>query len=191
VIVHEQAQRQSGCGRRIRLMFQDEGRFGRINSPRRCWAPEGLRPEVQVQVVREYVYAYAAISPHDGVMDSLILPVVNTEAMSIFLEEVAARHSEEYIVMVMDQASWHKANALRIPENMSLVWQPPYSPQCNPVEHIWEEIREKWFPNLVFKNLDGVVDTLAGALATLENDWVRTQSITGFDWIVSLSLKAT
>jgi hypothetical protein len=101
------------------------------------------------------------------------------------------RGDVDYIVMVMDQASWHKANALRIPENMSLVWQPPYSPQCNPVEHIWEEIREKWFPNLVFKNLDGVVDTLAGALATLENDWVRTQSITGFDWIVSLSLKAT
>lgn len=172
-------------------MFQDEGRFGRINPPRRCWAPQGLRPEVPVQMVREYTYAYAAVCPHDGVMDSLILPVVNAVAMTIFLEEVAVRHQDEFIIMVMDQASWHKSNDVKIPENMRLVWQPPYSPQCNPVEHIWEEIREKWFPNLVFKSLEAVENTLAKALVALENDTDRTQSITGFDWIVSFPLSAT
>ena len=172
-------------------MFQDEGRFGRINPSRRCWAPGGLRPEVQVQIVREYTYAYAAVCPHDGVMDSLILPVVNTEAMSIFLKEVATRHQDEFIIMVMDQASWHKSNDLIVPENMRLLWQPPYSPQCNPVEHLWEEIREKWFPNLVFNSLEAVENTLAKALRTLENDLGRTQSITGFDWIVNITLIAT
>ena len=172
-------------------MFQDEGRFGRINPPRRCWAPAKLRPEVRVQIVREYIYAYAAVCPHDGVMDSLILPVVNAEAMSIFLEEVASRHPDEFIIMVMDQAGWHKSKDVRIPENMRLVWQPPYSPQCNPVEHIWDEIREKWFPNLVFKSIEDVENTLVQALVVLENDRDRTQSITGFDWIVSIPLIAT
>ena len=172
-------------------MFQDERRFGRINESRRCWTPRGSRPDVPVQIVREYTYAYVAVSLHDGVMDSLILPEVNAEAMSIFLEEVAMRHPDEFILMVMDQAGWHKAKELVIPENIRLIWQPPYSPQCNPVENIWGEIREKWFMNLVFKSLQAVEDTLADALVTLENDNGKTKSISGFEWIISMSLNAT
>jgi len=85
-------------------MFQDEGRFGRINDPRRCWAPPGVRPQVGAQLVREYSYAFAAVSPQDGTLDSLILPEVNTETMSIFLAEVAARHPQDFILMVLDGA---------------------------------------------------------------------------------------
>jgi len=172
-------------------MFQDEGRFGRINEPRRCWAPQGVRPEVRVQLVREYTFAYVAVSPHDGVMDSLILPEVNAPTMSIFLAEVAHRHPDEFILMVMDQAGWHRAKELDIPQNMGLIWLPPYSPQCNPVENIWDEIREKWFPNLVFDSLDAVEDTLVAALVTLENDHSRIKKLTSFKWIVSVSLIAT
>jgi transposase len=172
-------------------MFQDEGRFGRINDPRRCWAPKGIRPDVPVQIVREYTYAFAAVSPHDGTLDSLILPETNAKAMSIFLAEVSARHKDEFIIMVMDQAGWHRSHELIVPENIRLIWQPPYSPQCNPVENLWDEIREKWFPNLVFQSLEAVEDTLVEALITLENDKNRTQSITGFDWIISISLNAT
>ena len=172
-------------------MFQDEGRFGRINEPRRCWAPKGMRPDVHLQFVRQYTYAYAAVSPHDGIMDSLILPEVNAEAMSIFLAEVAKRHPDEFILMVMDQAAWHKAHDLVIPDNICLIWQPPYSPQCNPVENLWDEIREKWFPNLVFKSMEAVENTLVKALVTLENDHDRTQHIAGFDWIVRILLNAT
>ena len=189
-IVREEVEGQIQNGRPVRLMFQDEGRFGRINEPRRCWAPTGIRPDVHVQFVREYTYAYVAVSPHDGVMDSLILPVVNAEAMSIFLDEVAKRHPDEFIVMVMDQAGWHKAKDLVIPETICLIWQPPYSPQCNPAENIWDEIREKWFPNLVFKSMQAVKDTLVEALVTLEADHERTQSIAGFDWIVNIRLNA-
>ena len=172
-------------------MFQDEARFGRINDPRRCWAPEGLRPDVPAQLVREFIYAYTAVSPHDGTMDSLILPEVNTEAMSIFLAEVARRHPDEFILMFLDGAGWHKANALKVPQNMVLRFLPPYSPQLNPVEHIWEEIREKWFQNLVFDSLDAVEDRLVTALVSLERDPQRVFSIAGFDWIISSSMNAT
>jgi transposase len=123
-------------------------------------------------------------------MDSLILPEVNAEAMSIFLAEVSKRHSDEFMLMVMDQAAWHKANDLEIPKNIRLIWQPPYSPQCNPVENIWDEIREKWFPNRVFKSMQAVEDTLVKALVALENDNERTQSIAGFKWIISILLNA-
>jgi hypothetical protein len=70
-------------------MFEDEARFGRISNPRNCWAPKGTRPVAPLQFVREYTYAYAAVSPYDGVLDSLMLPDVNAESMSIFLSKVA------------------------------------------------------------------------------------------------------
>jgi hypothetical protein len=80
-------------------MFEDEARFGRISDPRRCWAPAGVRPEVNTQIVREYEYAFAAVSPHDGTLDTLVLPSVNAEAMSVFLAEVSQRHAHEFLLM--------------------------------------------------------------------------------------------
>ncbi len=113
-------------------MFQDEGRFGLLGSPRRCWAPHGTRPVVRARLERKYIYAFSAASPHDGVLDSLVLPWVSAETMSLFLSEVAQRHAEEFIVMVMDQAGWHIAGDLAVPQNMRLIFLPPYSPELNP-----------------------------------------------------------
>jgi transposase len=169
-IVEQEVVRQGEIGRQFRLMFQDEARFGRINDPGRCWAPKGVRPEVGMQIVREYTYAFGAVSPQDGTLDSLVLPVVTAEAMSIFLEEVARRHPEEFILMFLDGAGWHRANDLAVPENMRLEALPPYSPQLNPVEHIWDEIREKWFTNEVFNSLDAVEDRLVEALVALGSE---------------------
>lgn len=166
-------------------MFQDEGRFGRISNPRRCWAPPGVRPHVPCQIVREYTYAFAAVSPKDGTLDSLILPEVSTETMSLFLREVAQRHPEEFILMFMDRAGWHVSNDLFIPSNMALAYLPPYSPELNPAEPLWDEIREKAFPNLVFKSLNGVEDTLEHALADLEKDPDLVKRLCGYAWIIS------
>ncbi len=93
--------------------------------------------------------------------------------------------------MVLDGAGWHRAKDLQIPHNMRLIPLPPYSPQLNPVEHLWEDIREKRFPNLVFDSLQAVEDRLVEALATLENDPERVSRIAGFDWIISIPMKAT
>jgi hypothetical protein len=171
-------------------MFQDEARFGRISDPRRCWAPAGVRPAVNTQIVREYEYAFAALSPHDGVLDTLVLPGVHAEAMSMFLAEVAQRHSDEFILMVLDGAGWHKAKRLQVPANMKLIPLPSWSPQLNPVEHLWDEVREKWFSNQVFASLQAVEDRLVTALQTLEEDRRRVASLSGFDWIISMPLNA-
>ena len=176
---------------KIRVMFQDEGRFGRINDPRRCWAPPGIRPSIGKQIIREFTYVYAVVSPTDGVLDSLVLPEVSAEAMSIFLQEVSLRHLDESIIIFLDGAGWHKAKDLKIPDNIKLSKLPLYSPELNPTEHIWEEIREKWFENKVFLSIDAVVDTLEQALHTLENDNERVQSLSGFDWVISGILNAT
>ena len=169
-------------------MFQDEARFGLISEPRRVWAPPGIRPEVPVQIVRQYSYAYAAVSPHDGVLDSLVLPDVNAERMSLFLAAVAQRHADEFIVMVLDGAGWHTAGDLTVPERMRLQPLPPWSPQLNPVEHLWEEVREKWMGNYLFANLQAVERQLVRGLISLERNRRQVASLTGFRWIRRIPL---
>ncbi len=189
-LVRQEVGRQAKQGRSVRLMFQDEGRFSLLGKPRRCWAPAGVRPVVGARLLRKFSYAFAAVSPHDGVMDSLILPWVNASTMSMFLATVSQRHPDEYIVMVMDQAGWHIAHELEVPKNMRLVLLPPYSPEINPVEHIWDALRENCIGNTVFASLDAADKALSKGLRSLESDPERMQSLTGFEWITSISLKA-
>ena len=175
----------------MRLMFQDEGRFGLLGTSRRCWAPRGTRPLVGARLERKYLYAFSAVSPHDGVLDSLVLPWVSAQTMSLFLAEVAQRHADEFVLIVMDQAGWHLARELVVPGNLRLLFLPPYSPELNPAEHLWEALREDCFANHVFADLNAVECALTKGLCALEADPQRTQSMTGFGWITSISLNAT
>ena len=102
-------------------MFQDEARFGRMNTPKACWAPKPLRPIVSKQMVREYTYVFGAVSPSDGLHDNLILPRANTEATSLFLREISRRYPNEHVLMFMDQAGWHKSKGLKIPTNIAIL----------------------------------------------------------------------
>jgi len=163
-------------------MFQDEGRFGLLSRPARCWAPKGIRPIVKNRLVREYTYAFAAISPHDGVMDSLILPWVNAETMSLFLAIVAERHLDEFIVMALDGAGWHIAEDLVVPHNMKLVFLPPYSPELNPVEHLWDHLREKHFSNFLFSSMSVLTNELCRALHQTELNPIMLKSMCGFGY---------
>jgi hypothetical protein len=169
----------------IRLMFQDEARFGRISDVRRSWCPKPHRPICQAMVTQEYTYAYAAVSVAEGKIDTLILPYVNTVCMQIFLDEVAARYSKERIIMVTDGAGWHRAEALKIPENIRLLKLPPYSPELNPVEHIWDDLREKSFHNRVFKSIEALEQHLSTSLREMELDDQRVHSIVAWPWIIS------
>jgi hypothetical protein len=85
-------------------MFEDEARFGRMSRPFTGWAPLGTRPEVKTQLGREYDYAFGAVAPLTGRMDSLVWPCGDTEMMRIFLVEVSQRHLDRHVLMFMDQA---------------------------------------------------------------------------------------
>jgi len=166
-------------------MFQDEARFGRISDVRRCWCPKPLRPMVRAMVTQEYTYAYAAVCPADGRMDSLILPHVNGRCMQLFIDELAARYRNERIILILDGAGWHKSSEIRLPDNLRLLSLPPYAPELNPVEHIWDDLREKHFHNRVFDSLDALEDHLVTALLAYENNARRVASITGWQWIIN------
>ena len=178
------------AGRRVRLMFQDEARFGRMVRPKRCWAPAPLRPVIRNGYERQFVYVYGAVSPLEGELDWKLCREMNTLRMGEFLSQVSQAHSAELIVMVLDGASSHKAKDLVIPENMRLLALPPYAPELNPQEHIWDELREKEFPNRVFNHLDAVVTQLEHGLPRLAADSEGLNSLTAWPWIISLILNA-
>jgi transposase len=124
-----------------------------------------VRPLVKAQHVREYLYAFAAICPHDGQMSSFITDHVNAHTMSLHLQQVADEYPDEDI-------------------NMTIRLLPPYSPELNPVEHLWDEIREKYFANRCFDSLDAVADMLLKALRDLHHNKGLIKSMSAFPWIV-------
>jgi hypothetical protein len=169
-------------------MAQDEGCFGRISQPTRGFAPPGIRPHAPCQMVREYVYVYAAVAPALGEMTSLILPSADTAMMNLFLAHVSQTFSKFFIVMQVDGAGWHHSDELVVPSNIRLIAQPPYSPQVNPVEHVWDDLREKHFGNRALPSLDALIEVLCQGLNELADDPARLRSLTGFPHIINVTL---
>ena len=176
--------------RPIRLMFQDEARFGRMARIRRCWAPAPLRPVVCNGYERQFTYVYGGVSPLQGQLDWSLSEKMDTSQMVAFLSQVSQAHPQEFIIMVLDGASSHRAKELIVPENVRLIRLPGYSPELNPQEHIWDEVREKAFPNLVLDQMALVVERLKQGMDALAADTQRVRGITAWPWIVSLNLKA-
>lgn len=172
----------------VKLLFQDEARFGRIQDPRRCWAPTRLRPYVNYQIIREFIYALAAVSPQKGELTSLVMPWIDSVTMSIFLAHVAHTYPDNFLIMLLDKAGWHNAKNLKVPERMKLIFLPPYSPQLNPVEHIWDHLRENYFSNKTFNSLDEVENVLCKGLNDLFNSPETVRSLTNFNWFNTLCL---
>jgi len=166
-------------------MFADEARFGRMNRPRPCWAPPGVRPEVASQLVREYIYLYGAVCPVDGACAFLILPTADTECFQIFLDTLAKKFSRWHILLILDGAGNHKCDDLVIPTNVTLGFLPPYSPELNPQEHVWEEIREKIFKNYAAKSMREVSDKLVKAALYIERNPKMVKSMTSFPYIMN------
>jgi len=169
---------------KVRLMFQDEAGFGRINKPKYCWCFPDFRPTVPCRHIREYRYTYGAVEPMTGESFFLVLPYSNTECMNLFLRELSLVYPEDRIILVCDMASWHRSKTLLIPSNIRLFFLPPATPEMNPIEQIWKEIRNRGFKNEVFPTLEKVVDRLCVTIDSLTHETVR--SITGRKWILSM-----
>jgi len=142
-----------------------------------------MRPKAPRQIVRAFVYVYSAVCMALGKMTSLILPYANTEMMNLFLQEVAEDFKDFFVVRLIDQAGCHTAKKLKILENIRLLPQPSHGPELNPVEHIWEDLREKAMPNRAFKSLDQLEGALCHRLRELENDPEMVRSMTNFPFL--------
>jgi len=134
--------------------------------------------------IREYRYQYDAISPADGKLFTLVLPYTNTACVNVFLKELSRAYPNDYILLIVDNAAWHSSGALQIPENILLYPLLPYTPELNPIEMLWDEIREKGFRNEVFVSLEKVVDRLCDCVRSLMNNVARIASITHRTWFM-------
>lgn len=134
--------------------------------------------------MREYFYVFAAVCPKIGEITALILPECNTEMMNMFLKEVSRVYRNNEVIMQVDGAGWHTTKNLNIPCNIHLVQQPPYSPEVNPVEHVWDDIREKEFNNEIFDTLDEAMDSAESGIIRLKTNQKYLSSLTGFNHLM-------
>lgn len=166
----------SAHGRALRVYFMDEARFGQQGTTTRVWAPRGSRPTAVKQTRYEWVYLYAAVEPATGHSVALQAPHVDTSTMSVFLRMVSQDlGAGDHAVLIMDQAGWHKARALVVPDNITILYLPPYSPELNPVENLWGYLRSHYLSNRVFDGYDHLLTAGAEAWQSLTPE--RLQSV--------------
>ncbi len=150
---------QKAQGKDIEIWFQDEARIGQKNKITRRWAKRGTRPSAPHDQRTRSVYIFGAICPKEGKGAGLVLPRCNTQAMTLHLAEVSkAVKPTAHGVVLLDQAGWHGSKDLEVPENITLLPLPPRSPELNPVENIWQFIRDNWLSNRVFTSYDDILD---------------------------------
>lgn len=162
----------------------DEAGFGRISEPSYCWCPIDTRPIVPCHRVREYVYAYGAVDPIDGEKFFIIAPKCNTDWTNEFLRLLSEQFKDDYILLCWDNAGWHKSKSLIIPDNIYVYYLLTYTPEANPIEPLWKEIRKDGFKNTLFNTIGDVVDKLSNSLMAITKEVV--QSVCGWDWVNSM-----
>jgi hypothetical protein len=110
-----------------KVFFFDEARFGTHSKIGHGWFKRGIRSRIRIKLYKNF-YVYTAVSPKDGDEFSLILPKVNTDFMNVFLAEMAGKHVNEKVLLIMDGAGWHKSKKLVVPESIKIIFLPAYSP---------------------------------------------------------------
>lgn len=133
------------------------------------WAEKGKETTVKVKQGFKNFYMYSSINPNTGEDYSLILSCVDTEMMNLYLKKFSLAYRKESIVLVMDQAGWHKSKQLSIPRNIQIVYLPPYSPELNPVERFWRFLKKEVLHNFVYESLDELINKLLAFYKTIDN----------------------
>jgi hypothetical protein len=160
----------------IEIWWQDEARIGQKNKITRRWARRGTRPSAPKDQRTKSAYIFGAICPARGVGAALVLPRCDTQAMQWHLDEIETQISPgAHAILIVDQAGWHTTDKLLIPTNLTLLLLPPRSPELNPVENIWQFMRDNWLSNHVFKSYDEIVAISSDAWNKLiEQPWTIT-----------------
>lgn len=152
------------------VYFFDEGRFGLQSSLCRVWAKKGSAYSVKVKQGYKNFYIYSSVEPKTGDLFSLFLPFVNTEMMQIYLDEFSKTIGSNKILLIMDQAGWHKSKALIVPDNIIIWYLPPYSPELNPIERLWKQIKQNTLYNRLYTSLNQLENAVQKYFDTFTNE---------------------
>ncbi len=167
---------------------EDEARVGQQGTLTRIWARRGTRPRAPRDRRYAWAYLFGAVCPERATGAALVLPYANTEAMNLHLQEISRRvASGAHAVLVLDGAGWHGAAALEVPGNITLLPLPPYSPELNPVENVWQYLRQNQLSLRVWDDYAAIVATCCKAWNALVAMPDRLASITRREWAKAVS----
>ena len=165
-------------GKRLRVYFQDESRFGQQGTTTNVWAPRGSRPAAVRQTEYQYLWVIGAVCPETGHAEGLLSPQLNTGIINTFLEQFSATIPEdEQAVMIWDGAGFHTAKALRVPSNVTVVKLPPYSPELNPMENLWHYLKSHYWSNRTYADYEALEDAAMTAWRTAVLDEGLMQTV--------------
>ena len=170
---------------RVELWFMDEARVGQKGGVTHVWYQKGVRPRGVRQQGFSSAHLFGAVCPERGEGVALVLPEVSTAAMGVFLAKLSrAVPAGTHAVLVLDRAGWHVSESLNVPPNLTLIHPPPYSPELNPVERVWEYLRDRWLSHRVLAGgYEAVVDAACAAWNALLAEPGRLRSLTSFPWL--------
>lgn len=169
---------------RIDVWFQDEARFGQQNTTTRVWATKGSRPRAIKQQQFEYAYLFGAVCPSNGNTEALIAPCSNSEIMKEHLSLISqATPSGRHAVVIMDGAGWHQLALANEFENLTIIKLPPYSPELNPIEQVWQWMRQNELANRCFDGYEDIVNQCSKAWNNFRKQRSRVMRMCNRDWI--------
>ena len=171
-------------GAPVEIWFQDEARVGQQGTHAYIWAPVGARPLMVRDNRHDSAYIFGAICPQRGVGAAMITPAANTEMMNLHLAELSTQVAPSaYAVLLCDRAGWHQPGGkLLVPDNVRLLHLPPYSPELNPMENVWDYLRQNKLCATVWDSYDDILDACRIAWNWLIADPARIQSIGTRNW---------
>lgn len=144
----------------VDVWFQDEARVGQRGTVTRLWAEKGTRPRVIRQQQFEYAYIFGAVCPQRDEAIGLVLPTVNIDGMRLHLEQIATAVPEgRHAVLILDRAGWHTSKKIGVYKNLSILPLPAASPELNPTEQVWRQLRDEELANRCFNDYEDIVQS--------------------------------
>lgn len=155
----------------VNLYFQDESRFGLFTRNGKALTAKGVKPVCPFHQIFKTTYLFGAFSPINGDSFLLELPCCNSNTFQIFLNELSLHNPDEFKIIALDNGAFHKAATLQIPQNIALLFLPPYSPELNPAEKIWADLKRK-YTNKLYHSLDQVSEFITDAIKNITTQQV-------------------
>ncbi len=150
------------------------------------WADRGSHPRAIRQTQYEWIYLFGAACPATGACNGWLMPAANTHTMNIQLSDLSQQvGSDVQVLLILDQAGWHSSRGLRVPDNITLLPLPPYSPELNPIELIWRYLRQHYLSNRQYRDHHALFEAGGAAWNTLGDQPDKIKSICLFPWIES------
>ncbi|HEY4043678.1 MAG TPA: IS630 family transposase [Rhodopila sp.] len=168
----------------VEIWYQDEARVGQKGSLSYVWSAVGSRPAMVRDNRHDTAYIFGAICPARGIGAAIVTPTVNTYCMNLHLAEISTQVAPGALAAVIcDGAGWHQTGgSLKLPGNIVLIPLPPYSPELNSMENVWEYLRANRLSAGVWDSYDEILDACCEAWNWFANDPDRIRTIGTREW---------